>query len=431
MSGKDASGDAYRLRQLIDRLPAMVAYWDGNLRNAVANQAHWQFFGKTPDEIRGLHIAELLTGELGEASLPYVYAAMAGQDQVFEKTLTDHGGVTRHVQAAYLPDVVEGQVRGLYVQVADVTARVEAERARDDAQRLFQIVLDSAPFGQAVFTADGRALYANPALHQLLGQSPQLTLAMRHADGVHPDDLAVVERDWHDLLSGAVPQTSAEVRYLRSDGTTMWVHRVAVLVPEGNNGADVVVAQLQDVTSRRHAEAELARMAVTDPLTGLYNRHSLVTQITDYRTVQPGSWIGAVFIDLDGFKQVNDLYGHAAGDAVLELAARRLANAVTSPNSVYRLGGDEFVVLLIDNVTQPAVERLAAELLTTLTGAYPVDDGEVTLTASVGWACSATADAAELIREADADMYRHKARIRGEAAPVQTEAPHPASSGGT
>jgi diguanylate cyclase (GGDEF)-like protein/PAS domain S-box-containing protein len=410
MSQLAESNDVYRLQQLIDRLPAMVAYWDGNLRNIVANQAHWNFFGKTPNEIRGLHITELLVGELGAASLPYVYAAMAGEDQVFEKTLTDHNGVTRHVQAAYLPDIVDGQVQGLYVQVTDVTARVEAERSRDEAQRLFQISLDSAPFGKAVFTTDGRALFVNPALRQLLGHPANDAAVLSYDDGVHPEDLVVAQRDWHDLLSGAVSPASAELRYVKSDGTTIWVHRVAVLVPGGHDGADVVVAQLHDVTSRKAAEAELARLAVTDPLTGLYNRHSLVARIADDRATRPGAWIGAVFIDLDGFKQVNDLHGHAAGDVVLAAASRRLAAAVAPPNSVYRLGGDEFVVLVIDDAPHSAVERLADDLIAVLSGSYLVDGGQVTLTASAGWACSATADAAELIREADASMYRHKAR---------------------
>ena len=410
------SDDADRLRQLIDRLPAMVAYWDADLRNVVANQAHWSFFGKTPSEIRGLHITELLVGELGEASLPYVNAAMAGQDQVFEKTLTDHNGVTRHVQAAYLPDVVDGHVQGLYVQVTDVTARVEAERSRDEAQCLFQISLDSAPFGKAVFAMDGQALFVNPALRQLLGQPSHTSAVLRYDDGVHPDDLVVVEQDWRDLISNAVSQTSTEVRYVKSDSTTIWVHRVAVLVPGGHDGADVVVAQLHDVTSRKFAEAELARLAVTDPLTGLYNRHSLVDRIADYRAAQPGGWVGAVFIDLDGFKQVNDSHGHAAGDAVLEAASRRLADAVAPPNTVYRLGGDEFVVLVVDGVTQQVVEQLAQDVVEVLSGSYLVDGGEVELTASAGWARSATADAAALIREADASMYRHKARGRSESA---------------
>ncbi len=414
MSDAEVADGSSRLRQLIDQLPAMVAYWDGNLRNVVANQAHGLFFGKTPEEIHGCHIFELLVGELGEVSRPYVEAAMAGHDQVFEKTLTDHNGVTRHVQASYIPEVVDGQVQGLYVQVADVTARVEAERARDDAQRLLHISRENAPFGEALFTTSGYALYVNPSLCQMLGYRREDAQGLGYLDGVHPDDRDAAEREWRELVEGSVSQVFAESRYLRRDGTTIWVQRHSVLVPgaRASTSADVVLSQFQDVTDRKVADAEFARLAVTDQLTGLHNRHSLVAQIADRRTVDPSALVGIVFADLDGFKHVNDVYGHAAGDAVLQAAAHRLADAVAQPNSVYRLGGDEFVVLVVDSVTEGLVARLADRVGAVLSGSYPVDGGEVTLTASVGWTCSATNDIGELIREADMNMYRHKARRR-------------------
>lgn len=117
------------------------------------------------------------------------------------------------------------------MQVADVTARVEAERSRDDAQRLFEISMDNAPFGKAVFTTDGRALYINSALRELLGIQPHDAAALHYYDGVHPDDFAVAEQDWRELLSGAADQIATEVRYVRSDGAIIWVHRAAVLAP--------------------------------------------------------------------------------------------------------------------------------------------------------------------------------------------------------
>ncbi|OPX05219.1 hypothetical protein B1790_32955 [Mycobacterium sp. AT1] len=407
------AADASRLRRLIDRLPAMVAYWDGDLRNVVANEAHGAFFGKSPDEIRGRHIFELLVGELGEMSRPYVAAAMAGEDQVFEKSLIDHLGATRHVQASYLPDVDAGNVRGLYVQVADVTSRVEAERARDDAQRLLHISRENAPFGEAVFTTAGRALYVNPSLCQMLGYTRDEADGLGYLDGLHPDDRDAAEREWCELVDGSASQVFAEARYCRRDGITIWIQRHGVFVPGARGSADVVLTQFQDVTDRKIAEAEFARLAVTDQLTGLRNRHSLVTQIADRRACDPAALVGIVFADLDGFKHVNDVHGHAAGDAVLQTVASRLADAVEPPNSVYRLGGDEFVVLVVDSVSDTFVAQLAERVGSVLSGSHRLERGDVTLTASVGWTCSVTDDIGELIREADADMYRHKARHQG------------------
>ena len=93
----------------------------------------------------------------------------SGRTQVFEATLPDTRGVARRFEASYIPDIVDGEVRGFYCHAIDVTARVEAERVRDEALRLFQISMANAPIGEALLTTDGRALRINPALCQLIG----------------------------------------------------------------------------------------------------------------------------------------------------------------------------------------------------------------------------------------------------------------------
>jgi diguanylate cyclase (GGDEF)-like protein len=169
------------------------------------------------------------------------------------------------------------------------------------------------------------------------------------------------------------------------------------------------------VTARRVAEAELARLVATDRLTGLHNRHALVTRVERYRACEPTAPLGLIFMDLDGFKQVNDLHGHAAGDDVLIEVARRMSQAVQEPNSVYRLGGDEFVVLVVGPADIAEVADMASTVGSAMTGDYAVNADEFHVTASMGWTWGRTDDAEELIRKADIDMYRHKARLRESA----------------
>lgn len=407
-----AAEETRRLRLLLDRLPALIGYWDSDLRNVIANNAYIEFFGMTPEEIRGRHMSEVLGEPIYTMNLPYIQGALAGEEQLFERTLIDQNGRTRVTQVSYVPDIVDGKVEGFYVQVTDVTARVQAERARDEAVRLFEISMDNAPFGKAVLTTSGRALYINPALCQLVGYSAEELSGVNYTDYLHPDEVGASEADYRSLVDGSAPQFSAERRYIRRDGSTIWMHVSAVLVPGTHGAEDVVIAQFQDVTARKSAEAELAQRAVTDPLTGLNNRHALIHRIEDHRATRPGARIGVIFVDLDGFKQINDDHGHAVGDAVLVQAANRLNSTVLEPNSAYRLGGDEFVVLVPEAPEATPVARMADDVCVGLTGRYDVESTEVTLTASVGWTHGPPDDVDELLRAADANMYRHKARLR-------------------
>lgn len=409
LSGVEESG---RLQILLDRLPALIGYWDRDLRNVIANRAYVDYFGFTPDEARGRHIREVLGEAVYALNLPFIKGALAGEEQLFERTLVDQNGVTRYTQASYLPDIVDGEVQGFYVQVTDVTARVEAERARDEAQRLFEISMTNAPFGQAVLTASARTLHINPALCTLLGYTAEQLIGKDFRDVIHPADRASADAELARLQDQPTSQVASERRYIRSDGTTIWVQRNAVLVRGAYGRDDIIVAQFQDVTARRRAEAELARLALTDPATGLHNRHALIEHVQRFRDANPTAPVGIVFVDLDGFKHVNDIHGHCTGDAVLVEVSRRLARVIEAPNSAYRLGGDEFVVLVPDAATADDVAGLADVIRAALTGSYATNAVPVRLTASVGWTRGPTDDVEALLREADADMYRHKPRRR-------------------
>lgn len=398
-----------RLRLLLNRLPALIGYWDRELRNVIANDAYVEYLGITPDEAKGRHIRDVLGETLYALNLPYIQGALAGEEQLFERTLVDQRGATRYTQASYVPDIVDGEVQGFYVQVIDVTARVEAERARDEALRLFHVSMANAPFGKAVLTTSAHTLQINPALCALLGYPPEELIGNDFCSLVHPEDRPAADADLARLHDRTEAQVSSERRYLRRDGATIWMQRTAVLVPDAHGGEDVIVAQFQDVTARRRAEAELARHALTDPLTGLHNRRALTEHVGRCRAANPAAPVGIVFVDLDGFKHVNDTHGHAIGDAVLVRAAQLLARTIEGPNSAYRLGGDEFVVLCREGITEE-VEALADTIRASLTGQYPT--GSVILTASVGWTRGATDDIDGLLRRADADMYRQKRKRR-------------------
>lgn len=116
-------GPFQRLQVLLDKLPAMVGYWDAELRNGFGNLAYVDWFGVSPEWMRGRHIRELLGEQLYALNLPFIEGALRGTAQHFEREIIDPNGVTRYSQADYIPDVIDGQVQGLFVMVVDITPR--------------------------------------------------------------------------------------------------------------------------------------------------------------------------------------------------------------------------------------------------------------------------------------------------------------------
>ena len=127
--------DSQTLIRALDHLPAMVAYWDSAACNRLANAAYVEWFGKSPEQMLGMHIRDLLGPEIYARNLPYIRGALAGEEQLFERTLVDTSGRTRYTQAQYIPDHgADGRVHGFFVLVTDITRRVQAESSLQDTR---------------------------------------------------------------------------------------------------------------------------------------------------------------------------------------------------------------------------------------------------------------------------------------------------------
>lgn len=173
-----------------------------------------------------------------------------------------------------------------------------------------------------------------------------------------------------------------------------------------------------NITRRKAAELDLARRASQDPLTGLANRaafdQALTRALTPRRHAAP-SGVGVLFLDLDGFKPVNDRYGHAAGDEVLQTVAGRLREALLPQDTAARLGGDEFAVV-VPRVTAVQLEAVAGRLGAHLAVPHRVHSDDVVVSAAVGATLAVPGEApADVLARADAAMYAKKRRGRGPA----------------
>jgi diguanylate cyclase (GGDEF)-like protein/PAS domain S-box-containing protein len=283
------------LRTVADSVPAMLAYWDVHQRNKFANRAYEKWFGVRPETLLGRTMKELL-GPIYPLNLPYIEGALRGEPQQFDREIPDPaGGPPRYSQANYIPDIVDGKVRGFSVLVADITRRRRLEEQLLEAQK------------QAHFLAT------------------------------------------HDALTG-LPNR----------------------------------ALLEDAA---HQLIELARRN---------ERH-----------------VGLLFLDLDGFKEVNDRFGHACGDELLIEVARRLELALRSSDLVTRIGGDEFVMLLPDLEKRESATYVAQKLIATVAAEPFVAHGQpVPVTFSIGIALFPDdgADLRTLLSNADVALADAKGR---------------------
>ena len=230
---------------------------------------------------------------------------------------------------------------------------------------------------------------------------------------VHPDDRPKVEASMREHLEDRAPSYSCEYRVRCKDGSWKWLHSRGVLVERSASGKPLrVTGLIADITARKEADERVWHLANFDPLTGLPNRRLFRDRLThEVANAQRRDCAFALlFIDLDRFKQVNDFFGHDAGDALLVQAARRIKQCVRDSDTVARLGGDEFTIILGDLRNIDHIEQLVQKLLDTLALPFSMGQEKAFLSGSVGIAVypDDARSAEELIRKADQAMYAAK-----------------------
>ncbi|MFG2574692.1 diguanylate cyclase CdgB [Streptomyces sp. NPDC048481] len=340
--------------------------------------------------------------------------------------------------------------------------RLEREQqALRASEESFRQAFEYAPSGMAIAEMGGdqhgRILRTNDALCRLLGRPASAMRRYSFSDLVHPEDIGT-------LLRTSAEGGRAELRLARRDGTYLWVSLRNSVVADAADGPRFLLTHVEDIEDRKRRELQLAHRASHDSLTGLPNSAELRSRLSarlcrrpqsaqpaavdamdsgyahaafdaddhgfGYRPAGAESFDGydhhvhtaapeddrddgakglaVLFCDLDGFKSINDRFGHNAGDAVLIEVARRLSRQVRDGDTVARLGGDEFVILA-DGLGRADAADLAVRLRNEIIQPIRAEGRAVRVGASfgIGWAhCGMTAD--EVLKSADERMYVEK-----------------------
>jgi diguanylate cyclase (GGDEF)-like protein/PAS domain S-box-containing protein len=302
---------------------------------------------------------------------------------------------------------------GIVARVLGVKAAAaeDAEHALRDRGEQFLTLLDHAVDVIAVVGRDGKLVFASPAVETLLGYTPDDVVGGPISAIVQSGETDRLVRLIEGLADNAGRTQTLDLLPLRHrDGTSRWV--AATLTNPPGQWGDSVVINMHDVTKQRELEEQLRHDALHDPLTGLWNRPAFAqyAEKACSRASRDGSTLALLFVDLDGFKQVNDTLGHSLGDDVLIEVAKRLRGCLRGSEVLARLGGDEFTVL-IERVSgsRDAIE-IADRIHAALTRPLEGPEGALWLGASVGIALSdqGRLTSAELLRDADHAMYTAK-----------------------
>ncbi|MER0240268.1 EAL domain-containing protein [Fulvimarina sp. MAC8] len=313
----------------------------------------------------------------------------------------------------------ESDRRTLRLLADGVMDRLEARRLKlkvGDVKAGMQSITSSSP--DAIITADheNRIISWNAAAERMfghsrseaVGQSLDLIVppAMREAHGSR----------FHRVASGEPPRllgTSVELTACRKDGSEFPIElSLSRWMEAGQVRFGGIV---RDISGRKKAEEELRLAAVTDHLTGLSNRASLADKLATMERAD--ARLALLLIDLDGFKDVNDTLGHLIGDEVLKEVGLRLRALLPPTHFVARMGGDEFVVLVEDNANPMDAYGLADTIISAIEEAMPLGSAMVSISASVGIACTTeeTTDHRLLLGDADLALYKAKGDGRGRA----------------
>ncbi|BCJ55025.1 hypothetical protein Asp14428_65000 [Actinoplanes sp. NBRC 14428] len=351
--------------------------------------------------------AILVTGDVLPGGWTYVRT---------QTTASFDGAVHRRSQTINLTLLAMLLIGAVGISILGYRTQVQRRRADERFQALFQ----HAPDMVAVLDADGRVAYSSPSAASVLHFPPGSLRGNSVFDLVHPEDRPRMMEAFGRLLAERGSVVRLQTRILNSSGTATWFEFTASNQMH-NPALTGIVINARDISETRAFQERLAYEAQHDALTGLPNRRRMQDALDSSLRQES---VAVLFVDLDGFKPVNDAHGHETGDELLRQVADRLSSCVREQDVLSRVGGDEFVVLMPGVTNRADADAMSTRVRLAIERPFHVLGNEVTIGASIGvHVASATDDPDQALRAADHAMYaiKHLGGGRNAAIPHQRE----------
>lgn len=408
-----------RLEAAIACLPDGFALYDAEDRLLLCNRRYREIFHRSAPFIRpGIRFEELLRrgielgqyGDVGPDPESWIAERLAWHGRADGRPLIQRladGRVLRITEHR----TGDGDRVGLRIDITELEAH---KRAIAASEARWRGLAETAPIGIWHLGDAGTTLYANPALNLLFGRDSGEQLEGRRVeDLVKGRDVERLRRFFDGLPRDG--SDGLETVLHGADGVARHVLIVAKRLDRRSGGG--VIATVLDITRQKRALAEVERLAMSDPLTGLANRHRLA-EVLDGALGGGGGTAGELalmLVDLDGFKEINDSFGHEAGDRVLRAVAERLRCCARRTDLVARLGGDEFALVLRGPCSAEEIREVAARVMEAVARPIRLPTTECRVAASIGIAMAPRDGRSRevLLRHADLALYRAKRDGRG------------------
>jgi diguanylate cyclase (GGDEF)-like protein/PAS domain S-box-containing protein len=405
------------LESVIDNIPVCVAaksIEDG--RYILANRAFEQFAGVSRSQIIGNTAASVYSPEAAQAVAEADQAAVdSATGQTRTELLIEHGGGMRLVACnRVIARNEKNEPEFLVSLFEDVTDRRSLSREVQSAKKFLELVVDNIPVALVVKRlSDGQYVLANRTAEATLTRRREDVIGRTLEDIYNPSDARfILKRDEDAVRKKGVVTEEHPIQ--TENGLRLFLTRRVTVLDE-NGEPQYLIKTNEDVTDRRETESRMAHMAYHDSLTDLPNRAAFVLALSQMIEAckDTSEEFAVLSIDLDRLKEINDVFGHEVGDKLLIEVARRLEVAVQG-GVVARLSGDEFG-LIIDGKQPDAALELANRLIGTMRDEIVVDGRSlrIGLTTGISVFPRNGSTAAELLANADAALFRAKAKSRG------------------
>jgi diguanylate cyclase (GGDEF)-like protein/PAS domain S-box-containing protein len=414
--------EAAPVERLVEAIELPIGRWDRDARLLYCNPPYVQWAGRPREALLGRTLAQLYGAAAWARARDAFAQAFAGRTVSYDRLLEHRAGPPRWARVQVFPEFdAAGCVQAVYTIAFDIHEDVLAREALQAVQRRLDRFTENIPYPLTYVDRDFVLRFVNKAYLQATGMTREQLLG-------RPIGEVRGARRWQQhrpYFERALAGQTCEFTRLTelADLGPRWVR--TTYSPDFDERGQVVgiYTTTVDVHELTLAQQALKRSVERDALTDVLSRRALMDAIERAVDGCAAAPVALFFVDLDGFKPVNDVLGHRRGDALLVAAARRLQAAVRAQDVVGRFGGDEFVVLA-GLPTAQAAGVLAGHLLAAVRQAGADGDEPAPVTASIGYALAPQdcASAFDLVRRADDAMYRAK-RLGGDRAVHCAEAP--------